>query len=359
MGDLPRGDALRFPLYQLHKSLGITVLLLVALRLCWRWRHPPPPLPEAMPAWQRTASLATHRGLYALLVATPLAGWSMVSSVSPERNVPTLLYGWLPWPHLPLGTGVFDTAQEVHEILAWTLLVLAALHFAAALGHRFVAKDQVLQRMLVHRRVSALALAALALVALGYLWSMSPASGSPPAAAAPAPAATTVTGPHWRADGADGALRFSGELSGQRFDGHFAEFTVRMDLAADRAKRPFVDAVVQIDSVDSADAERDELIRGPDWFDVPRYPQAVFRAESVIPLGDGRYRADGQLRIRDVSRPASVEMRYRRDGASAQVDGWARLDRSEFHLGQRSWADESWVAHAVAVEFSLRLHPAP
>ena len=152
MTRLARGSSLQFELYQLHKSVGITVLALTLLRLAWRWRHPPPALPEAMPAWEKRAAAANHRLLYALLLAMPLGGWAVVSVA--RFNVPTLLYGVLPWPHLPFlaslanKSPVEDLLTRLHDAGGWLFLPLLALHVGAALRHHWRLGDDVLRRML-------------------------------------------------------------------------------------------------------------------------------------------------------------------------------------------------------------------
>jgi cytochrome b561 len=147
MTDLPLGT-LKFEIYQLHKSLGITVLLLALVRLGWRFTHPVPAAPPAMTRWEQAAARASHVAFYALMIGIPLAGWAMVS-VS-VWNVPTVLYGLIPWPHLPLGGP--DKVLEgnfklVHEWLAIGLMTLLVLHVGAALRHHFALKDDVLARM--------------------------------------------------------------------------------------------------------------------------------------------------------------------------------------------------------------------
>ena len=142
----------QFQIYQWHKSVGITVLALTALRLAWRLFHRPPAHPAGLPVRERRAASAAHGVLYLLLLGLPLTGWAMVS-LSPF-NIPTVLYNLVPWPHLPLAALVSNqiAAEEVlkfaHAYAAWLLTALLALHVAAALRHHLVLRDDVLRRML-------------------------------------------------------------------------------------------------------------------------------------------------------------------------------------------------------------------
>ena len=143
---------LKFQLYQLHKSIGITVLLAVFLRLAWRLANRPPALPTAMPPLERLAAEATHWLLYALMFAIPLTGWAEVT-VSPY-HIPTVLFRLVPWPNFPglagfAGNKLADSiATFVHTRLAFLIIALLGLHAAAALRHHFLLRDGILRRML-------------------------------------------------------------------------------------------------------------------------------------------------------------------------------------------------------------------
>ncbi|MGQ0457656.1 MAG: cytochrome b [Hyphomicrobium sp.] len=156
MTSMRPGSSFHFALYQWHKSIGVTILVLSVFRLIWRLLHRPPPLPAAMPAWEKRLATASHATLYALLIALPLTGWAMVSA-SPLR-IPTVLYGVVPFPHLPVlpdladKRAAEDALKIVHEIAGWILLALLAGHIGAALRHHVLLRDDVLIRMLPRRR---------------------------------------------------------------------------------------------------------------------------------------------------------------------------------------------------------------
>jgi cytochrome b561 len=155
MTRLPITDPWTFPLFQLHKSVGVTIFALVAFRIAWRGGNAAPPLPGNLKPYERALAHLTHYGLYAALVLMPLTGWITVSA-SP-LGIPTLLYGVIPLPHIgfiaarPDKEAIESVAGWVHTILAWSALALVCLHFAAALKHHFILRDDVLRRMLPSR----------------------------------------------------------------------------------------------------------------------------------------------------------------------------------------------------------------
>lgn len=148
MSELPKGDPLKFVLFQAHKSFGILILALTVLRVLWRLGHKPPALPAALPAWQKFAAHAVQVGLYSLMVAMPLLGWAFVSTTT--FQIPTFLFGVIPLPHLPIGVDQAraDQFKELHELGAYALIGLFVLHAGAALHHHFIIRDGVLASIL-------------------------------------------------------------------------------------------------------------------------------------------------------------------------------------------------------------------
>lgn len=143
----------QFGMFQLHKSIGITVLVLSVARLAWRLLNPPPPSVAPMKPWEHRVASVTHWLFYVMMICMPLTGWAMVS-VSPY-NIPTLLWKTIPWPHLGFlhamdmagKAQVEAVSGNIHLYLALGGAALIALHVAAALKHHFVARDGVLGRM--------------------------------------------------------------------------------------------------------------------------------------------------------------------------------------------------------------------
>jgi len=154
MTRLEETDERTFPLFQLHKSIGLTILMLSLLRLGWRLANPIPALPSGMSAWERFAARGVHVLFYVLMVAIPLMGWATVSAA--PLAVPTMWFGLFEWPHMPFLADlpraekrmIEEPLAVTHSLLALAMLGLVALHAAAALKHQFRDKDDVLKRML-------------------------------------------------------------------------------------------------------------------------------------------------------------------------------------------------------------------
>lgn len=149
-----------FKAYQLHKSIGLTILVLSVLRLLWRLTHRFPPLPAHMPGWEKAAARVSHVLLYVVILVMPITGWLYVSAgwnsaMNIPFEVPTLWFGLFQWPHLPwvahapeaARASVAATSMAIHERLAWGAVFLVALHAAAALKHHFFDRDSVLASM--------------------------------------------------------------------------------------------------------------------------------------------------------------------------------------------------------------------
>ncbi len=141
----------KFRAFQLHKSVGITILLLSLIRLGWRLTHRFPVLPETMSKTEKLAAHLGHWGLYALMIVMPLTGWVIVSTS--KLAIPTLLFGIVPWPHLPMlpdlenKRAIHEIGKNMHGILATAMAGLAGVHALAALKHHFISRDDILLRM--------------------------------------------------------------------------------------------------------------------------------------------------------------------------------------------------------------------
>ena len=131
--------------YAWHKWAGVSIFMLVWLRLALRLLNPPPTYPDSMsPLLQRLAH-GGHALLYGLMILIPLSGWLLSSA----KGVQTVWFGVLPLPDLlEKDKAMGRMLHEVHEVLNFVLLFLLAGHVAAALKHHWMDRDDILKRML-------------------------------------------------------------------------------------------------------------------------------------------------------------------------------------------------------------------
>jgi cytochrome b561 len=128
--------------YNLHKSVGVTILALVLLRLLWRITHKPPALLPSLKAWEKKLAHAGHHSLYLLMFAMPITGVIMT------------LYSkfGLSWFGVPLLKGLDNNAireqfAEIHEVVGVILIVVIVIHVLGAVKHKLIDKDDTLKRM--------------------------------------------------------------------------------------------------------------------------------------------------------------------------------------------------------------------
>jgi cytochrome b561 len=144
MTDLPNGPQ-KIQLYALHKSFGLTVLGLTAIRLIWRLFSTTPEMAENTPAWQALIAKLTHGLLYVLLFAMPISGWLYNSAA----GFPLKYFGLFKLPKLSgYDPQLKALAGEAHETFFYILALLMLMHAGAALKHHYLDKDNTLTRML-------------------------------------------------------------------------------------------------------------------------------------------------------------------------------------------------------------------
>ena len=134
----------REPLLDLHRPLGLAILLLAIVRLVNRFIHPPPALPADLPRIQAWAAKASHWLLYALMLAMPLIGWGMLSAGA----YPVELWDGINLPPiLPHSPAIYGFLRPLHGVLAYLLFLTILVHLGAALFHAWIMRDGVFEQM--------------------------------------------------------------------------------------------------------------------------------------------------------------------------------------------------------------------
>ena len=158
----------------------------------------------------------------------------------------------------------------------------------------------------------------------------------------------------WQGDEHAGALRFVATQAGAKFPGHFGAFKVRFDFDPANPSRGYLDVTIATQSADTADAERDEVLHGKDFFWVERFPEAKYHAEGFKRDGKG-WIAAGKLTLRGVTQAVVVRFELKPKARRLGMKGGVTLRRLEYGVGQGDWADTTWLGNPVDVAFDLSL----
>lgn len=162
----------------------------------------------------------------------------------------------------------------------------------------------------------------------------------------------------YTADPAASRLEFVGVQAGAEFKGVFHKFTAAIDFAPDALAAAHFEVLIDLNSLDSMDKDRDSTMRGPDIFDVAHSPSAHYLTRSFTKTATG-FVALGALTLRGVTKDVPVNFQFAATPGAAKLVGTAALKRLDFGVGQGDWKSTEWIGDVVKISFSLALKPKP
>ncbi|WP_170135011.1 cytochrome b/b6 domain-containing protein [Acuticoccus kandeliae] len=379
MGSLiAEGSPLQYDVFQLHKSFGISVLVLTVARIMWRLFNAPPAEPASVSRLEAWAAHAVHWIFYLLLLVIPLSGWILIS-VTPVQ-VETILYfnAHLPWPNLPgldalaledrrSLTGIID---ETHEILGYAMGALVLLHIAGALKHQF-ADGSYLRRMSflsggdgARRAFGYVPTILVTLLFAGAMIGVATlvrGGGSESAGATPAaPAATAESvAPAVAEDGAvtawtlvpeESSVGFAFTFQGSPVNGAIGAFTTDIRFDPDNLEGSSIAVDLDLSSATvEGTAVTASQLTGADGFAVATDPGARFESQTIAAAADGSYLAEGTLTLRGKTVPVTLPFTLAIADGRAVADGTVELDRMAFQIGEQNDPGGSWISPKVSV----------
>jgi cytochrome b561 len=320
---------LKFQLYNWHKSLGITVLVLMIGRVVWRWLNPPPKLPEGTPRLERWAAHLGHLALYVLLFLQPLTGWAMISaSPFPSRLFQVYSFPLIPWiANLPpeQKKPLEEALISAHAVLANLLLALIAIHILAALRHGLILRDGVMSRMfprLLSRRVEPVHLALFVLCAAITVFGLS----------------GRVFAAEWQVKPGQSKVGFEATGSGYTAKGTFPSYKSEIRFDPDTPDQAFVRLQLDMKSAATGTKDVDVTLQQPDYFDPGKFPTADFVAKGATKGANGQFVLQGQLTLKGVTKPVQVPFALSVNGNTATVKGETKVNRLDFGVGPETVA---------------------
>ena len=344
-----------------HKSVGITVLALVILRLAWRFAHPPPPLPSTLGIVQRRLAWSAHTALYLLIALVPLTGWMMSSA----HGFSVSWFNLFALPDLiAAGETRAERLEEIHETLAGLLFAIALLHILAALKHYFFDRDTILQRMASPINGCLFAALLMSIVIIGGRLLREEAA--PNTTTAPPQQASSLSSdsarqikpstlPRWVIDYANSAIEFRAVQAGASFTGLFNEWQGAIHFDNTALDDSYFDVEIDLLSVDAGNGERNEALASAAFFDSGDFPTARFTSHTIEintshDVPDYRYVAHAHLALKGGAHPLQFYFNIDDDNARQVLQGAARLDRLALGVGTGEWRDTSWIGQYVMID---------
>lgn len=326
MGYFDIEKSLQFQIYQWHKSGGVLLLIAIVLRLIVKLATKAPPLPSSFKKIEITSAKLGHYALYIAMITMVSSGWIMVSSS--VYGLPTIVFGWFEWPHIPNIAGnetMSYLSKEIHFYGFITFIILILGHIGAVILHYKKEKVNLVNRIW-WRKTKVLILA----IAIGTT-----------------SAAHAETLP---IDTANSSLTFTGEHAGNVFEGTFNIWTGNIDLESKAIQASF-DAT----SISTGNKMYDGTLPTGDWFNSKNYPKITFKSTSVEKISEIEYKVLGDFKIKDISKPLIFMLHItQEDQTSLQGNLSFTINRLDYELGKKSDPTAEWVSQDIAIHLTFK-----
>lgn len=385
-----------FAVTQLHKSIGILILLASIARLILRlYKKPPAALHDD--EWAHILSKYTHIALYIFMIGTPLSGWLIVSSS--HLNIDTYIFDTLYWPHIPGVESLSEASRSIlnmaslyaHEILSWAGIILFFMHVAGALRHQFFKGEDILWRILPLikplRKINAtlcLLFIIAALIGL-FMFVQYNADAAKPneienilstknekllpsdedqdlsaietqpseveeikeneeiiesgkedeaddVSAEIAPKVEPIKPSNWTVIGPR-SLNFSVKWNDDIVTGIFSDWSSDIKFDSAALDQSSIKVLINLTSVTTSDSTVNSAIGNVDFFNSSASPQAQYISNDIKSLGGNRYQMDGVLRLKNIEQPLRIIFTLDEDGNKAQAKGSANINRVAHQIG--------------------------
>ena len=364
--------------YAWHKWLGMIILMLVVMRLIWRFlTKAPKEQNEQVPALMNLAAKIGHFALYAVLIALPLVGWLRSSSAGFQ----IVLFEMIPVPDL-IGKDEVLSKQlaGLHHLLADALAILVIGHIGAVVVHHLVFKDPVLLKMkpnFVHRFMIFGALIG-SVVFYGYYTGFSPKSHKGEMSSVPAVKISKSEGDKedakraqkeanskaqasWEIDQKVSQLEFIATQKSAKTSGVFKTYKlVQLEFDPEKLSEAVVKIEIDVNSLSVSNTLVEQTLTSSQWFNVSEFPKATFVSNEFKSLGGESYEVSGDLQIKDIVKPAVVKLTINTlidDTTGTEVieaKGATTLSRLSYKIGQGEWSSTDDLADDVQLTIHIR-----
>ncbi len=370
----------KIQLYAMHKSFGLLILGLAFIRIFWLLLTPKPAPLTSYKKWEELLSKSVRIFIYISLFALPLSGWVMSSA----GGYPVSFFGIDLPPLVAKNKEIFNESTEIHETIAFILLLAIALHMAGAFKHHFIDKDITLQRMtgenlgLRGGLIIAAAFTLLFLLPLSQIIinelnedegeyknesksleiKSSDVEGKEKTGKNSYNGEKYSAGYLWNIDTNQSRINFTISQYGQPLTGSF-KLDGKIIFDPDNLENNLADITIDIASIDTGSDDRDSQALGSDWFDAKNFPVARFISTKFKNNGDGSYVASGEMTIRDKTMPLDLpfelEIKSSNGGKEkvAKMSASLSINRLDFGIGRGQWQKTDTIGNKAKLNISL------
>ena len=353
--------------YTLHKSVGLTILGLGALRLLWRFMSRAPDPHSGHAAWERFLSKSIHIVLYGAIFLMPLSGWVMSSAGA----FPISFFGLFDVPDVTAkNEAVFRVSRAVHWVSALVIIGAVGLHIMGALKHHVIDRDDTLRLMGGNFIFGLTGLVLLGGASYFALPDLLPSKVTAEKNVQQAELQQDIERPsqskvqEWSILREDSHIEFTFEQYGKTVSGFFENWGGEIVFDPDNLEESYAKIQIDIGSIKTGSEDRDAQALRADWFDVDNHPQAVFESESFEALEANRFTANGVLKLRGIEKPLSFPfaLDFKDDqtqGRSVTLNASLPLERLAFGIGQNQWERTDAIANEVMVNLKIEARADP
>ena len=157
----------------------------------------------------------------------------------------------------------------------------------------------------------------------------------------------------WTVDGARSRIAFRVEQLGKIVSGRIAAWTGTIVLDPQDLRAARIDIRMDMRSATAGTKDIDDMMRGPNFLDTARQPEARFVSSDVISRGGDNYQARGKLTIREVTRDVTLPFSLRIQNSQATARGTIDIKRLDYGIGRNEWASTNYVADTVTIELTV------
>ncbi|PCI55573.1 MAG: cytochrome B [Alphaproteobacteria bacterium] len=361
----------KLSLYGWHKSFGLLVLILAGVRVVWHIVKPKPKPLSTHKKWEHGIARFAHVFLYLALFIMPISGWVMSSA----GDFTVKFFGFDVPDLTQKNEALFQNSRQIHEILAYTLLLIVGLHMVGALKHHFIDRDRTLRRMTVPDLGiiggAIMSILVILLYACGgiyavkhlkkqYLTIASVVDSNVRASVDEENEGIFISSvlPEWHIDIEDSLIGFEATQYGQGFEGSFKIARGQIFFDEARLGQSKLRIEIDISSVKTGSNDRDEQAISTEWFDVKAFPYAIFESHKFEKMSANHFLASGKLTLRGITVPIALLFILNIDEGDngenvAHMTAKLDLNRLDFGIGQGKWQNTDAIGAVVKLNISV------